>query len=141
MISVVISYCNNDLQFLEESIIEAKKFTDDICISYCTHSFDGVLEDEYGILRMYEIVKFHKCKAVCSKYEPEKDAKYHHNLLRFIGVWSCENSYVLFLDADEIVNGDEMKKYFDTSHHEEYDAICFQCYWYFRSFKQILRFF
>lgn len=135
MVSVIISYCNNDFGFIEENLKQVSKFTDDICISYCTHSFDGTPEDEAIIQEMEKVARIYNAKTMRCEYQPNENAKYHHNLLRFLGLLNCENDYVLFLDADEIVEGEILNEYFSTGHHLEYDAICFRCYWYFREKK------
>ena len=46
MIATIISYCNNDFQFIEENLQQASKFSNEIFISYCDHALNGTLEDE-----------------------------------------------------------------------------------------------
>jgi cellulose synthase/poly-beta-1,6-N-acetylglucosamine synthase-like glycosyltransferase len=133
MISVIISYCNNDLKFIEENIKEVKKFSNDIVISYCRKSFDGKQEEEQKLEEMFQLAK--GCKLVEIEYTENKHPKYHHNLMRFAGLQETKEKYVLFLDADEIIEGDLFKQYLDEFDYLMYDVVAFKCYWYFRDKK------
>jgi hypothetical protein len=134
MVSVVISYCNNDIGFLEENIIQAKKFSDDIIVVYYQFSLDGVAEDEGTLSTMLGICEKYKCSAASTNYMEDKSPRYHHNKARYVGTFfvSEKNKYILFLDADEIIEGDTFTEYLKTKDHENYDVVALDCYWYFR---------
>ena len=130
MISVIISYCNNDFKFIEENISEAKKFSDDIIIVFCKHSFDGEREDIGVLNKMIDVSS--GCRLCEIPFKNGRANKYHHNLMRFEGKKMAKNDYVLFLDADEIMEGELFRHYLSEKKYLEYDVISFKCYWYFR---------
>lgn len=134
MISAVISYCNNDFKFIERNIEEVKKFTNDITISFCDHSFDGERENTTILGKMFKIAIENGCKLVNCPYDSSKNAKYHHNLLRWLGLERTEEKNVLFLDADEILQGELFKDYLESFEWLAYDVISLKCYWYFKQF-------
>jgi hypothetical protein len=135
MVSVIISYCNNDFQFIQESLQQVTKFSDDVQISYCTHSLDGEIEDPEIISEMKKLAIKYEAKTIECKYDLDKNARYHHNLMRFIPTWNAENDYILYLDADEIIEGEIFADYLTTNEYLNHDVLCFECYWYFRDRK------
>ena len=46
-----------------------------------------------------------------------------------------KSDWVLFLDADEIIDGDRFKQFLEVATLDECNAFSFRCYWYFRSAK------
>ena len=127
MISAVLSYCKNDYKFFEESIAELKKLTDDIIVCYADKSFDGELEDNSDMIKLAT-----GCKLCEIKFDDSKDSKYHHNLFRWVGLKKSTYDYVLFLDGDEIIDGENVKNYVKNNEYKKFDVISFKCYWYFR---------
>jgi hypothetical protein len=132
MISVIISYCNNDLKFLEKSLLQLKKITDDIFVSYSEYALNGELEDAQLLHTMKGICNKYGATPCLIEYNPEKPPKYHHNLFRFVPVWETQYDYIMYLDCDEIIDGDLMKQYLEIKDYENYDAVAFKSYWYFR---------
>ena len=136
MVSVVINYCNNDFQFIEENIIQAKKISSDITIVYCLQSLDGKDEDMGFLIQMMDIAIKHGCFTDEIIFEKTQTPRYHHNLMRMVGTTGTlqthDTDYILFLDADEIIEGDKMAKYLESEHHKNFHVIAFECYWYFR---------
>jgi len=130
MITSVISYCNNDFRFIEENIEQVKKFSQDIIICYCKHSFDGDKEDETTIQKMKVLAK--ECTIVEIEYDSSKSPKYHHNLMRWKGTEMAKSDYILFLDADEIIEGELFNEYLKCYDWLNYDVVSYKCYWYFR---------
>lgn len=135
MVSVVISYCNNDFAFLEDNIKQVKKFSNDIIVCYCEHSLNGKLENVTVIDEMKVIVGFYGGKLNKITLDEHKSARWHHNEMRYSGSTLAINNYVLFLDADEILEGDLFKEYIETNEYKNYDVVAFKCYWYFRERK------
>lgn len=129
MISVVISYCNNDFKFIEKNLGEVRKFAKDIIVCYCDYSFDGEQEDPSKILQMLEIAK--GCNIVKIPYDLDKPDKYHHNLMRWYGIQNAKEDYVLFLDADEIIEGELFNEFLENYDYK-YDVLSLECNWYFR---------
>jgi len=135
MISVVINYCNNDFQFIEENIMQAKKISNDVTIVFCEKSLDGQDEDKVVLANMLKIARVNDCFVDKILFCPNETPRYHHNLMRRIGAASCICDYVLFLDADEIIDGEKMQQYLESEHHKNFHVIAFECYWYFRERK------
>ena len=132
MITTIISYCNNDFKFIEENLQQASKFSNQIFVSYCNYSLNGVLEDEDTLEKMFEIAKKYQVVPIKIEYQELETSRWHHNLMRFLPTWFAKNDYILFLDADEIIEGDLFNQYLKTKDHEQYDVIAMECYWYFR---------
>lgn len=130
MISVVISYSSNERRFFDAMIEECSKFSDNIIVSCLGRFFDG--EIDKGLI---EVLSNDKFKNVCflvddtNQYETFKDK---HNGVRWNAIENCQYEHIMFLDGDEIPNGDLMKLYLDTKEYQKYHAVGFKCYWYFR---------
>lgn len=126
MISVVISYCSNDEAFIEPLLSECKKFSHDIVVVSPNHFLDGEYDTNLKDLSQASV------KHLIYPWEVDKDPKYWHNHSRFLGLQAATQDYILFLDADEIPNGDLMKGFLEEGHHLSVPIVTFECYWYFR---------
>lgn len=150
MITTVINYCTNDYRFLSFAIAEAKKFSEKVIVVCADHFFDGKKEDRNLLNHSYKghpdvlfvEYAFDKKKPYGlyprRRDEDLKGVQYWHSTSRYIGYHYLpeECSYVLFLDADEVADGDAMKKWLATKGYEKFDAIRFVSYFYFRSARQ-----
>ena len=150
MITTVINYCTNDYRFLSFAIREAKKFSSHVIVVVADHFFDGKKEDRNLLNHTYKNhpdVRFVEYafdrKAPYGLYPRKRDddlkgVQYWHSTSRYIGYHylpkDCE--YVLFIDADEIAEGDRVKRWLDKRDYKHYDAIRFVSYFYFRSASQ-----
>jgi len=130
MISTVISFSTLELRFFPALISEVKKFSDDIVVVAYDHFFDGSPEDLVSINAL--IVKYPDVRWEIGQWNPQKDSKYWHNYARWCGTAMVKNRYVLYLDADEIPEGDLMRQYLETEPLGEHALYMFSCYWYFR---------
>jgi len=126
MISVVISYCSNDKQFIQTLLNECMEFSSDIVVVSTNHFLDGNYDLELEDLTQPCV------KHLIYPWNVDKDPKYWHNHNRFLGLQQAQNDYVLFLDADEIPDGKLMKQFLDSGVHLSVPIISFECYWYFR---------
>lgn len=133
MIDTIINYCSTDRRFIETNVRECKKFSNKIIISICDHFFDGTLENIESIEELAKV--FHDDSAVeIVQYEWDhtRNAKFHHNMSRWVGLQFTNSEYVLFLDADEILDGDVVQQCFQSGEYKKYHVTSFKCYWYFR---------
>ncbi len=150
MITTVINYCTNDYRFLSFAVEEAKKFSQKVIVVCADHFFDGSIEDQNLLSHSYlnhpdvEFVEYaFDENNPYGLYPRRRDedlagVQYWHSTSRYIGYHylpdDCE--YVLFLDADEIADGERMKNWVHTKEYQKYDAIRFVSYFYFKSAEQ-----
>jgi predicted glycosyltransferase involved in capsule biosynthesis len=153
-IAVVINYCTNDYQFLRPNINQVKKFSQQIIIPICDHFYDGSLENQPLLAR--SIKANPEVNFISFKYNPRTT----HNLwrgwqfiLRNLGLgsvwgpqyWICfarqlgfkaikqPVDYVLFLDADEIIDARKFLQWLNINHYKKFNALKPTNYWYWRS--------
>jgi len=133
MINTVINYCTTDKRFIQRNIEECLKFSDKVIVPICDHFFDGTLEN-YALIEDHVnlFAKEPRIYFLQYQWDHNKNAKFHHNMSRWIGLQFTESDYVLFLDADEILEGDVVKQYLQSDEYKKYHVMSFRCYWYFR---------
>lgn len=142
-IGVVINFCSNERAFLPAVLRECSKFSKHISVAYGSHMYDGVpeeVDDIVGDMRaQYPSVKF-----VDYKFDPAKtDMKgvikrptaYWCNLARWIGFEAIQDNveYVIFIDADEIPEGDVMCRWLKNYTLSPNYTYKLSNYWYFKS--------
>ena len=142
-ISVVINYCSLEREFLNICIRECLKFSDDIVVSYGSHFYDGTVEDHEHIKQ--EILNNQNIRFV--KYEVDasidlskqrgvetRPHAYWHNLARWTGINAIKrNEWILFLDVDEIPDGERLKAWCEEVQLEQDANYSLANYWYFKS--------
>lgn len=135
MIDVVINYCSNDFRFIRKNITEALKFSNKVIIPMASHLLNGE-SDEHGIIKTVDALQDieNRERVVFIEYEwdASKSPRHHHNMSRWIGLHESQTDYIMFLDADEIMEGDLTAEYLSTNKHIQYDVVAFRSYWYFR---------
>lgn len=119
-VGTIISYCTNDARFLGKCIEEAKRFSRDILVVVADHFFDGSPENRPSLEMTYQIhsdVRFvefpyqaHSLYRRFLQVDPcsEEWPIFWAATARYIGYWYLDTAcdLILFLDADEIVEGD-----------------------------------
>jgi len=153
-IAVIINYCTNDYRFIKSNISEVRRFACQIIVPVADHFFDGSRENKALLQKTFKenpgaaFVQF-KYKRVdppllghwfwrfipkSSGFRPLYGAAYWVCRARFIGYRHLLDNidYVLFLDADEIIDGKRFKKWLDTGEYKKFGAMKFACYAYFR---------
>jgi hypothetical protein len=137
-LGTVINFCSYDYPFLRHCIDAIKSVSSQIIIPVCDHFFDGTEEDREALNRIYsenpdvQFIEF-PFDAKKSLYGSHSSV-YWHDLARVIGRFflKSEIAYVLFLDCDEIVDAGRFHEWLKTFPYQDYDAIRFYNYWYFR---------
>lgn len=121
-----------DLRFLDVNLKQLSKFSSEIIIPICDHYFNGEPEDQALLAETYRIAsKYPNCSVHMFAWNGIKvNPGYYHNLSRALGTQVAENEWLLFVDADEIVD-DEFEEWFQTIKHTDL-MYWFTCYWYFR---------
>lgn len=130
----VISYCTIDDMFIRDNIRQCLYFSNDIYIVASSHFFDGTPEDESKIKSLKEFCRqFPNVHLIRFKWEEGQNPRFWHNYARWFGFQQCDTEYIMFMDSDEIFEGELAAKAFeDEVFFSVYDEYVFSCYWYFR---------
>lgn len=134
-VGVVINYCENDHKFLKPCIDNVRKFSNNIVISFCEKLFNGESQDLTKIQKFQlqnPDITFKSFPFLPSYTNSPRDG---HNKCRILGYEHLVGKVdkILFLDVDEIVNGDLFLQWLNTSSEvNELDHMNFGCYWYYR---------
>jgi hypothetical protein len=133
-VSAVISYCTTDYRFVGACIAQALRISDEVVVVSCDHFFDGTPENRELLDRTRD--ENPRARFVEFPFDAGRATgiRYWHNLARLTGVRALERPtrYVLFLDADEIVEGDRMRAWLDRGGAGFFTAQRLASYWYFR---------
>ncbi len=143
-IATIINFCSNEAPFLKPCLKEALKFSKKVYVVVADRFFDGV-EEEMALLNQF--FKAHsqvqfllypympvKMNQKSSLYQQVGEANFWHSLSRLIGFSHVDSSieYTLFLDVDEIADGDLFQRWLDTNEYQKYTVLRPANYWYFR---------
>lgn len=143
-IATVINFCTTDYRFLRFCIEEAKKFSDQIVIPVCSHFFNGEPENRAVLNLAYQdhldvqFVEFAYAQEPYGIYCPLTSADvdwahYWHSTARYVGFHSVQEcDYVLFLDVDEIIDGERFIQWLSEFNVADFNAVRFESYFYFR---------
>lgn len=154
-IGAVINYCTNDYKFLRHNVRAVSKFAKEIIIPTADHFYDGTPENKHLLSKSIRENK--EAKFIKFLYKHEKrdqnyiiwrlrrilklslnaGSQYWICLARLIGFKNLSSNikYVLFLDADEIINSKKFTEWLDTGQYKKLDAMKLANYWYFREPK------
>lgn len=137
MITTVISFSTNELCFLPHCLKKAQKFSKQVIVVVSDHFFDGTSEDIELLNRIYS--HYSDIEFVQFAWNPQghfgqKESHVWHNLARLLGYYfsKSESDYLLFLDVDEIPEGERLQNWLRCFPIQEYSAMRLACYWYFR---------
>jgi hypothetical protein len=149
MIATVINYCSHDYRFLSLCLREVESFSTQIVVPVCDHFFDGRVENRALLEHSYRensnalFVEFafdsENSYGIRSKMDKEDPdwIHYWHSTSRYVGFYHLDPSveYVLFLDVDEITESNRFLQWLQTFPYQEFDAIRFTNFFYFRESK------
>lgn len=143
-IGTIINYCTNDFRFIGKCIEEAKIFSKQIIIPVCDHFFDGTSENRHLLEHTY--AQHPDCIFIEFPYLSDRLYSQYHKLgpndTDWAMFWGATPRYfgfhylldeidtVLFLDSDEIFEGKEFLRWFDSGEHLAYEAIRLGAYYY-----------
>lgn len=131
-VAAIISYCTHDYKFLRYCVDGIKDLCDEIIVVYSESFYDGSHEDKELLnktLKEFNDVKF-------VKFDIESNPTVRHACYaRLAGFNELSDGIekVFLIDADEVACSDKLKNYFEKTDYQQYDAIQFSSYWYFRS--------
>lgn len=143
-IAAVINYCTNDYRFLSRAIAELQSIASQIIVPVCDHFFDGTPENRSLLHRTYAdhpdvlFLEFaYDVKRLYTPYVqrlPEDDdwGALWHSTARYLSFLylSQEIEYLLFLDADEIIEGNTFAEWLQHEDYQKWEALWFFAYCY-----------
>lgn len=143
-ICTIISYCTNDFRFISKCIEEAKVFSKQIVVVVCDHFFNGEEENRLLLEATYEAHP--DCQFIEFAYLPDRIYSKYHSVspddkdwaiywaatTRFVGLQYIdpEIETVLFLDSDEILEGNRFLEWFESGRDQEYEVMRLSSYYY-----------
>ncbi len=147
-IATVINFCSNETAFLKPCLTEALKFSKKVYVVAADYFFDGTEENLDLLFQLFSY--FPKVRFVLYPFMPKKiqakagklykkvgEDNFWHSFSRLVGFFQVDKNieYTLFLDVDEIVDGDLFHKWLDTCEYQKYVSVKPANYWYFRETK------
>lgn len=132
-LAVIVNFCTLDQRFLAACLQQLQPVASQILVPVCDHFFDGQPEDR----TLLESLSLQHAEArfVGFAWEPTpRPPWYWPSLARVVGLRHLEPDidYVLFLDVDEIVDGQRLAQWLSRGAHQPYTAVRLANYWYFR---------
>lgn len=140
-LSVVISHCTHDARFLDLCIEEVQKIADEIIVCTSDHFFNGEKEKRELLNRAYidhpkvQFIEFAFGDELYGLYpnvEEDKLTNYWHSTSRYIGTVYSSGDYLLYLDVDEIIDGERFKKWLENFPYQKNAAHRIWAEFYFR---------
>ena len=132
-LATIVNFCTNEARFIDRCLAEAQKFSSQIIVPVCDHFFDGQAED---MQLLQEIIARHpEVQFVGFAFETSpRPPWYWPSLARVVGLRHLDTDIesVLFLDADEIVDGIAMHQWLSQGQYRHCSALSLANYWYFR---------
>jgi hypothetical protein len=133
-VSVLISYCSVDNKIIRALIKQLLIFTDDILVARYDKLFNGKHE-KLDDLEDVRDANPEKIKVLYLPFIAGKPTRYYHNSLRWEGIKYTKYDSLIFLDSDEILDGNIVKLMLENGIFSNIQAASFASYWYFRSAK------
>lgn len=147
MLGIVINFCSNERPFINSLLDQCSLFSQNIVVSYGSHMYDGTPENLFEFITFmkfkYPFVKFIEYNVDLTiphqqlKGVKNRPTAYWCNLARWQGIEYLRSTnqdidWFLFLDADEIPEGNVFKTWLDISQLDKRYIYKFANYWYFK---------
>lgn len=141
-VATVINFCTNEARFLRACIEECRIFSKEILIPVCDHFHDGAKENRLLLEQIYR--SFPDCRFIEYPFIPNgisakvfrkiSPAHFWHSASRALACQflSEEIERVLFLDADEVPEGEKFLAWLNENGHAQHTVQKLANYWYFR---------
>lgn len=133
----IINYCTYDYDFIKSCIEHVVPFSSQIIVPVSDHFFDKIPEESKLLEKTF--LENKNSGAIFIKYRFDinttKPSRHWHNFSRYIGFLELNDDidYVLFLDADEIIDTKRFIEWLEARKYFDFDALRFAAYWYFRA--------
>jgi tetratricopeptide (TPR) repeat protein len=137
-IATIVNFCTLDSRFLPDCLANVRTFSEQIIISAATHFFDGTPENREELERLAGDLTDEVTEFLILDYDHAQTirhgSRYWHNFARWSAVKQLTDDidHVLFLDADEIVEGERFAEWLASGEFTHYDAAALAANWYFR---------
>lgn len=144
-IATIVNFCTNESRFISSCLTQALLFSSQVIVPVASHFFDGSPEDRILLEQIY--AAFPECLFIEYPYIPEKipkrifkeidPAHFWHCVSRLVGFSKAEAKIetLLFLDVDEIADGQRFSEWLSNSDYQQHIAMKLANYWYFREPK------
>lgn len=131
-IATLINYCSNDYRFLRACIQQAALFSDQVLVPFSDHFFDGIPEN-LSLLKKSE-EENPEARFLFFPFEPGRESQHYVTFARWVALREVrsEIDYVLFLDADEVVDGQAFLKWKKRFPIARFSALKLANFYYFR---------
>lgn len=143
-LTTVINYCTNDYRFIGKCIEEAWKFSDQIIVPVCDHTFDGAPENRSLLDQTYvehpkvlflefayDVKRLYTPYVQRSPDDEDWGALWHSTARYLASLYLADSTQsLLFLDADEIVEGERLAHWLQQEGDPKWDALWFFAYCY-----------
>jgi hypothetical protein len=130
-LSTVISYSSLEQRFLSALLSQSSIFSDDIILVIFKCLLNGKPENWEGMISQIRNL-LPTAKISVLDYDPKGTGRYHHNLARWVGAQMAKHENILFLDGDEIPEGQIIHRILEENILSDFDGVDFACHWYFR---------
>jgi hypothetical protein len=135
-IGTVINFCSLDHRFIRHCVAAVAPFSHQVVVPFADHLFDGTPEDRGKIETARrqcpdaEFVEFAYHHSITEMLR----SRFWHNFARWVGFSKLSDrcDWVLFLDADEIVETDRFTLFLQKGGFETHAHLYFANHWYFR---------
>lgn len=132
-ISTIINYCSNEKRFIDQCINSVLDFSTDVIVPVSTHLFDGTPENIENLQE--DQARNPEAQFLIYNWQEGKPARYWHNYSRLIAARRIQANcdWMLFLDADEIIDTKLFKKFIPRlALDPSINSYKLANYWYFR---------
>lgn len=141
-IAAVVNFCTNESRFLAACLEQVSLFAEQVIVPVCDHFFDGNPENRPLLEEIY--ASFPNIQFIEYPYVPRRIPKrmwkgiepvhFWHSFSRLIGARALkeEIEMVLFLDADEVPDGNRFIEWLECSCYTTHTVQKMANYWYFR---------
>jgi len=143
-IGALINFCSNEYPFLSHCLSHLKPICSQIIVSVCDHYYNGKKEDLSTLKKIYSefpnvtFIQYpYLGNTISKKAKKKKGGRVFDGISRTIGASFLDEDtdYVLFMDADEIIDTERFLDFIKTESLEGLQAAKFSNYWYFREPK------
>jgi hypothetical protein len=131
-VSVVISYSSLEQRFLKSILYQSSLFADDIIVAIYKNLLNGK-EEDVGKIEMQIASHLPSARVVVLDHDINHSGRHHHNLARWEGARLATHDHILFLDGDEIPEGQIFRSLLANNLLGHLDGADFACHWYFRN--------